>query len=870
MKVTERKFDPERPEHPAYLAQRLFITCREPVREFQPGTVRRDATGERLNALFPFRRVELLTLVTPDLSPPGNLLPVREGQYAFFPAVRDEDPFLFTVRATDLAGRETEFRTPLLFLTENFNKGAELEAAAKAYNALDPEPVNPEAPPAKLCAALRGARVAVAATSAPDDTTVEAAHLVWGTALPTDRDDQFYQRIPGFLPVVRWATAVLPAVSRLTGALGPRPVRYARRYRVAGFDKTPARPGDAVNPGEVFLELIPVTGAPPLVMDFADQRDRSGGLAAPTLTVAGLSRLTGPVSAAKSSPAATGGAAAAAADPLGTVADGTFQPSDFFDAIGAKLFGVIPLSALVKAAGLDKELKAPRFITQTVNAATGFLADLRRIERQLIGVAARFPAVAAAVERVRTTALTLVKTIEAFIAGTATLSQVDAAFRDFSAALDALGTGLPAEVDHAVIALIDHLRQAIAIWENAPAGVLPLRQAIEAAKAGIRLPESVAARLEWVPDIQRWSLRAGDPPVFDPHDGGGDPARAGRFSVVVDLRGALRPDVRPAADVTCTLEEFDLVLLPGVLAAMRLDFRRVRFTVRAGEKPDVEVALRAVEFIGALSFVETLRQIIPLNGFSDPPMLDVSPLGVRARYGMPLPNLAIGVFSLENISLNAYLDLPFAGTRPLEIGFAFCRRDAPFRLTVSLFGGGGWFGIVLSPDGVRALDAGLEFGAAASIDFGVASGSLSVMAGIYFHLDAATGKAVLFGYLRARGEVDVLGLVSASIELYLELGYEGGDAVGRAKITITIEIGFFEESVEISCEKRFGGAQSLLSTAEGAAVPGAEADGGLVLGAAAAGTAPTFAQMMAPYQDPVTGARRDPIVEYCAAFAEVG
>ncbi|MGW4792864.1 hypothetical protein ACWEPC_10685 [Nonomuraea sp. NPDC004297] len=861
VKVTERKFDPDRPEHPAYLAQRLFIVCREPVREFRPATVRRDTAGERLNALFPFRRIELLTLLTPDLSPPGNVLPVRDGQYAFFPAVRDEDPFLFRVRATDLDGRVTEFRTPLLFLTENFNKGADLVAAAGAYNGFDAEPVNPEAPPVRLSAGLRGARVALAPSAAPDDTTVEAAHLVWGAALPADRDDQFYQRVAGFLPVVRWASAVLPAVSRLTGAIGPRPVRYAQRYRVAGFDRTPAGPGDPANPGEVFLELIPADGTSPLVMDFGEQRDRSGGLAAPTLTVAGLSRLTGPVSAARPAPAA------AAGDPLATVADGVFRPSDFFDAIGARLFGVIPLSALVKAAGLDQELKAPRFVTQTVNAVTGFLADLRRIERQLLGVAARFPAVAAAAGRVRTTALALVESVEAFLAGTGTLAQVDAAYRNFGAALDALGAGLPAEVDHAVVALIDHVRQAIAIWQDAPAGVLALRQAIEAARAGIRLPESVAARLEWSPDIQPWSLIPGEPPVFVPHDGGGDPARTGRFSVVVDLRAALRPDVRPAADVTCTLEEFDLVLLPGVLEAMRLDFRRVRFTVRAGEKPDVEVAFRDIEFIGALSFVETLRRIIPLDGFSDPPMLDVSPSGVLARYGMPLPNLAIGVFSLENISLNAYLDLPFAGTRPLEIGFAFCRRDAPFRLTVSLFGGGGWFGIVLSPDGVRALDAGLEFGAAASVDFGVASGSVSVMAGIYFHLDAATGRAVLFGYFRARGEVDVLGLVSASIELYLELGYEGGDAVGRARITITVEIGFFEESVEISCEKRFGGAGSLLSAAAGEV----RTDGGMaVLGAAAAGSAPTFAQMMAPYPDPVTGARRDPIAEYCAAFAEVG
>jgi hypothetical protein len=156
------------------------------------------------------------------------------------------------------------------------------------------------------------------------------------------------------------------------------------------------------------------------------------------------------------------------------------------------------------------------------------------------------------------------------------------------------------------------------------------------------------------------------------------------------------------------------------------------------------------------------------------------------------------------------------------------------------------------------LEAALEFGAAVSMDFGVASGSLSVMAGIYFRLDVATGDVKLVGYLRARGEVDVLGIVSASIELYLELGYEDGYAIGRATLTISIEIGFFEESVEISCEKRFAGSGSGSSAP---ALSAADAPPPI--------SPPTFADLMSPYPDPVTGARRDPVLEYCTAFAEV-
>ncbi len=38
----------------------------------------------------------------------------------------------------------------------------------------------------------------------------------------------------------------------------------------------------------------------------------------------------------------------------------------------------------------------------------------------------------------------------------------------------------------------------------------------------------------------------------------------------------------------------------------------------------VDVLLSDIKFVGPLSFVETLRDLIPLDGFSDPPYLDIS------------------------------------------------------------------------------------------------------------------------------------------------------------------------------------------------------------------------------------------------------
>ena len=103
-------------------------------------------------------------------------------------------------------------------------------------------------------------------------------------------------------------------------------------------------------------------------------------------------------------------------------------------------------------------------------------------------------------------------------------------------------------------------------------------------------------------------------------------------------------------------------------------------------------------------------------------------------------------------------------------------------------GGGGWFLIRLSPKGLEVLELGLEAGAYLAVDFGVASGSISAAIGIYIRLEGEKGS--LTGYFRLRGEVDVLGLISASIELYMELVYnfDTGKMIGRARITVEVEV----------------------------------------------------------------------------------
>jgi hypothetical protein len=79
------------------------------------------------------------------------------------------------------------------------------------------------------------------------------------------------------------------------------------------------------------------------------------------------------------------------------------------------------------------------------------------------------------------------------------------------------------------------------------------------------------------------------------------------------------------------------------------------------------------------------------------------------------------------------------------------------------------------------------------------------MAGIYFRMEPE--RASLTGYFRLGGYVDVLGLISASLELYMDLTYifEEGKCIGRASLTIEVHVLFFSIGVEITCERKFAG-----------------------------------------------------------------
>jgi len=288
---------------------------------------------------------------------------------------------------------------------------------------------------------------------------------------------------------------------------------------------------------------------------------------------------------------------------------------------------------------------------------------------------------------------------------------------------------------------------------------------------------------------------------------------------------------KPRFHVEGALEKFEIVLPPGADALIGAKFDHVHFRAGSNEKVDVSVQFDDIVFKGPLTFVNDIRKYIPFDGFVDPPSIDVNAEGVSAGFTLGIPTIGVGIFTLQDLSLGAGFHLPFIGGAA-ALRFAFCERDHPFLLTISLFGGGGFFGLDLTTKEVTNVEASLEFGAAIAINLGVASGKASITGGVYYQKSGAGFQITAF--FRAAGSLSVLGIITVSVELYVGLSFQsnkalahGGKLYGTASVKVKIKIVFFSTTVSVSIEREF------------------------------AGSDPTFSQMLT----------QDDWADYCGAFA---
>ena len=177
---------------------------------------------------------------------------------------------------------------------------------------------------------------------------------------------------------------------------------------------------------------------------------------------------------------------------------------------------------------------------------------------------------------------------------------------------------------------------------------------------------AVRARFEWRPELTNFPASATNPDdalFFVPSDG---------FLLSVEARASGSDGV--GVDVLAELRDFGLNLFPGA-SLLKIELDRLAFAPRRVAEPEVDVVFNGMQWQGVLGFIETLQRLIPFDGFADPPYVDVSTDGVTAGFDLALPNVSVGVFSLENICLGADARVPFLGDA-VTVGFNFCSKES--------------------------------------------------------------------------------------------------------------------------------------------------------------------------------------------------
>lgn len=216
------------------------------------------------------------------------------------------------------------------------------------------------------------------------------------------------------------------------------------------------------------------------------------------------------------------------------------------------------------------------------------------------------------------------------------------------------------------------------------------------------------------------------------------------------------------------------------------------------------------------------------------------PVGVEAALSIPLPDCSAGPCGLSNLRFGAVFELVARPEFAIGVRAYISQKTAPFTLVIFILGGGGWIDVrarylPLSGRITTTVSIGLSAGAMLAIAFGPVKGS--VFAFFYIEAEMQTDTAAAGTQLTIRvglllgGEVDVLGLISVSIKLLLELEYNAATGIlaGTGTLSIRVKICWFLTiKVSVSVRKEFakvggqsnaGAAAPMLEALDAAAAP---------------------------------------------------
>ena len=236
-----------------------------------------------------------------------------------------------------------------------------------------------------------------------------------------------------------------------------------------------------------------------------------------------------------------------------------------------------------------------------------------------------------------------------------------------------------------------------------------------------------------------------------------------------------------------------------------LTFRQTELKFDDSGRIDFQIQPERVELAAALQFITDLMRATGQKGGLrvEPFMRGGIPSGVAATLDMVLPPIQTGAFGISDLSLHVLFGVAALPRFEIVCDLAVGSRLTPFSLNVWILTGGGYvtqrltYVPMAKPKAllVYTLDIAILVGLGIGFSFGVVKGGVYLQVGCGIALTWTTGaggnSTTVRVFLLARGNVDVAGIITASIALLFEISYDGERMIGAGTLSIHVKISVF-------------------------------------------------------------------------------
>ena len=159
-------------------------------------------------------------------------------------------------------------------------------------------------------------------------------------------------------------------------------------------------------------------------------------------------------------------------------------------------------------------------------------------------------------------------------------------------------------------------------------------------------PTAIDTKLSWNPTVRPDSLGFFQPNALD---------MTTNLLVTAEIYTPISNPAQTTYTVHGELTNFELVLFGSDASFIGITFSSFTFDSKTGAKTSVQPNIDTVTFLGPLTFIQDLSQLLSSLGG---PSIDVTAAGIDASYTLALPDITVGIFSLTNLSLSGGVNIP--------------------------------------------------------------------------------------------------------------------------------------------------------------------------------------------------------------------